>query len=176
MCKYFSGCKTKQQLKVRFKTLIKENHPDNGGDLETMQTINAEYDRLVKILPDIPGSETEMRDEKEKFARKPEPEKTETDFTDLSDAVKQAIARATQIPGIEVEVCGSWVWVSGNTYAVKNTLKEIGFRFSGKKKMWYFHEEIEGRKYFKRKREMDMGSIRSKYGTETMYHREVCLG
>lgn len=172
-CKYFKGCKTKQQLKVCFKVLLKENHPDNGGDLRTMQDINAEYNRLVDILPDVPGSEKEMARKTEKTAKTEQ--NADTDFTDLPDSVKLAVARATQIPGVSVEVCGCWVWVSGNTYAVKETLKEIGFRFSCKKKMWYFHEETEVSHKYRKHREVDMGEIRAKYGTETMRHKSVCL-
>lgn len=46
MAKYFKNVKSYEDLKGQFKTLLKANHPDNGGDLEQMQEINAEYDAL----------------------------------------------------------------------------------------------------------------------------------
>ena len=40
--------------------------------------------------------------------------------------------------GLTVEVCGEWVWVSGDTKPHKETLKSAGFKWSPKKVNWYF--------------------------------------
>ena len=48
--KYFRGCNSLQELKKEYKKLLKINHPDNGGDLVTMQEINAEYAKLEKVF------------------------------------------------------------------------------------------------------------------------------
>lgn len=40
---------------------------------------------------------------------------------------------------IEIELVGSWIWVSGNTYPVKEQLKEAGIFWAGKKKKWYLN-------------------------------------
>lgn len=42
--KYFKNCKTLKELKDTYKKLLKENHPDNGGDLEVMKEINVQFD------------------------------------------------------------------------------------------------------------------------------------
>jgi curved DNA-binding protein CbpA len=42
--KYFSHCKTIEEVKAPYKELAKKNHPDRGGDTEIMQRINTEYD------------------------------------------------------------------------------------------------------------------------------------
>lgn len=47
--KYFTKVKSYEELKETYKKLLKENHPDNGGDLEKMQEINAEYDVMFRI-------------------------------------------------------------------------------------------------------------------------------
>lgn len=52
MAKYFKNVKNFEDLKGQFKTLLKANHPDNGGDVEAMKEINAEYDALFKIWKD----------------------------------------------------------------------------------------------------------------------------
>ena len=39
--------------------------------------------------------------------------------------------------GIEIEVCGSWVWVSGDTKPHKERLKALGFCWHSKKHCWY---------------------------------------
>lgn len=46
---YFKNIKSLEDLKNQFKTLAKANHPDAGGNAETMKVINCEYDQLFPI-------------------------------------------------------------------------------------------------------------------------------
>lgn len=48
--KYFMNCKTLDDLKREYRRLAMIHHPDVGGDVETMQAINAEYDNLFPAL------------------------------------------------------------------------------------------------------------------------------
>ena len=50
--KYFKNITSYENLKEQFKKLLKENHPDNGGDVEKMKQINVEYDAIFKIWRD----------------------------------------------------------------------------------------------------------------------------
>lgn len=68
MSKYFKNVESYKDLKEQYKKLLKENHPDNGGDLETMKEINAEYDVLFKIWKDRAEVNNDLAEE----------EKTET--------------------------------------------------------------------------------------------------
>ena len=43
---YFASIKSFDELKARYRALAMQHHPDRGGDLATMQAINAEYDAL----------------------------------------------------------------------------------------------------------------------------------
>lgn len=52
MAKYFKNVKSYEDLKNQYKGLLKENHPDNGGDVSKMQEINVEYDALFKVWKD----------------------------------------------------------------------------------------------------------------------------
>lgn len=52
MTKYFKNVSSFENLKSQYKVLLKENHPDNGGDMEKMQEINVEYDVLFRIWKD----------------------------------------------------------------------------------------------------------------------------
>ncbi len=52
MAKYFKNVKSFDDLKNQFKALAKKNHPDAGGDVETMKEINCEYDALFVIWKD----------------------------------------------------------------------------------------------------------------------------
>ena len=49
MANYFKNIANFDDLKSQYRTLLKANHPDNGGDAETMKEINAEYDTLFVI-------------------------------------------------------------------------------------------------------------------------------
>ena len=66
--KYFKNCKTLKELKDTYKKLLKENHPDNGGDLEIMKEINVQFDSAFPIF----------RDQAVKEAAEPEEVKKET--------------------------------------------------------------------------------------------------
>ena len=50
--KYFKNVKSLEDLKTQFKTLARKNHPDAGGNAETMKEINCEYDALFPIWKD----------------------------------------------------------------------------------------------------------------------------
>ncbi len=39
--KYFKDCATIDEVKVRYKKLAKENHPDAGGDTATCRRLTA---------------------------------------------------------------------------------------------------------------------------------------
>ena len=53
MAKYFSNVNTLEELRKQYRDLLKKYHPDNvNGSTEATQEINAEYDRLFKMLKD----------------------------------------------------------------------------------------------------------------------------
>ena len=58
MSKYFKIINSLEDLKKQFRELLKANHPDNGGDAETMKEINVEYDALFPIWKNRTESET----------------------------------------------------------------------------------------------------------------------
>jgi hypothetical protein len=63
--------------------------------------------------------------------------------------------------GLEVELCGLWVWVTGDTKPHKEELKAAGFKWSPNKTAWYY----PGVPSFNRTpRTMD--DIRSMYGSQ----------
>lgn len=50
--KYFKNVKSFEDLKNQFKKLARANHPDAGGNADTMKEINCEYDALFPIWKD----------------------------------------------------------------------------------------------------------------------------
>lgn len=57
MAKYFKNIKNLEDLKAQFKALARKNHPDAGGDFETMKEINCEFDALFPIWKDRHNAE-----------------------------------------------------------------------------------------------------------------------
>ena len=47
--KYFNKIKSFAELKESYRSLIKANHPDNGGNAETMKEINVEFEAAFRI-------------------------------------------------------------------------------------------------------------------------------
>lgn len=143
---WFSGCSSLDELKAEYKRLCKIHHPDLGGDLRTMQDINAEYDRSVSLF--------------EKDSKK----------ADEAVALREVLESLVVLQGITVELCGCWLWVTGKTFAVKEQLKSLGLFFSSKKSAWYWRPADEG---YKRKRTLPLDAIRLKYGSKIFASKEM---
>ena len=50
MQNFFETCRTLEEVKALYRTLAKEHHPDKGGDLATMQTINNQYSKAIATI------------------------------------------------------------------------------------------------------------------------------
>ena len=146
--KYFTSCKTLDELKAEYRRLSMRHHPDRGGDTATMQAINNEHDAVFEILKAQHNADADA-----------EHQTTETaeEFRDIIDALMQ-------LPGLTVELCGRWLWISGDTKTHKDALKAAGCRWSNSKKKWYWHHAEDGQRW--RKGNYSMNHIRSKYGSQ----------
>ncbi len=147
---YFTHCTTLEELKSEFKRLAFENHPDRGGDTATMQQINAEYSRMFDLLKD-----KHRNANGEMYTASTPTDEAPEEFIEI-------ISRLIRIPKIVVELCGSWLWVSGNTKPAKDTLKELHFSWSANKSAWYYHHGA----YFKRGKKKTLDEIRIMYGSQ----------
>ena len=149
--KFFQNCKTLQQLRAEYKRLAKIWHPDlQGGDCATMAQINAEYDRLSAILPEQSANGEQYQPE----------------HRDAPEVFRAAVMAVINLAGIKVELCGSWLWVTGNTKEHKEIFKAAGYRWSQNKAAWYWHEgeyRRTGKKHY------TMDEIRLRHGSESVY-------
>ena len=119
-------CSSVDELKRVFRALALQNHPDRGGDLETMQEINVLYQKLLKNFDNSTNASgfTYHYDEQKE--------------NKLMDLFLKIIN--LDLEGLIVEIIGSWLWVSGEkTFTFKKKLKELGLKWSKNKKSWYFH-------------------------------------
>lgn len=151
MNNYFENVKSVEELRKRYRELLKEHHPDNGGNEDTMKQINAEYDRLFAILSREKQSDRENTDYDEKAKN------------DENNAFKTVINAIISF-NMKIELIGNWIWCF-DCYAYKDRLKELGFKYAPKKKAWVWHYGEYKRHY---KGEISLEDIRIRYGSKTV--------
>lgn len=161
---YFKNVNTLEELRKQYKELLKKYHPDNpNGSTEATQEINAEYDRLFKVLKDKHESKQTSTD-----GAKANFNANKYDF-EADEKLREVLQKIINFANINIEVVGCWLWVDGGTYPYKNELKALGFKWASEKKKWYFHTEAF-RKRSKRKLSMD--DIRNLYGSTEVQTEE----
>lgn len=148
--KYFTNCKTAEELKKEYRRLAKELHPDLGGDTEEFKVMQNEFEKMWERLKNV-----HKNSEGETYTK----ESTET-----AEEFIHIIEVLTPLKDILVEICGSWVWVSGNTKEHKDILKELKFKYAHKKQAWYYHTEPYKKKG---KRELTLDEIRDMFGSHS---------
>lgn len=116
-----SGDVSPEIVKKAYRRACAKFHPDrNPAGEEMMKAVNAAYEALKEHVGSVAKSEN------------PEYEANYDD--DLNDALNAII----DLEGLIIEICGAWVWVSGNTKEHKDALKAAGYWWAAKKKAWYF--------------------------------------
>ena len=85
----------------------------------------------------------------------------------IADIINK-IAKLLDSDEIEIEIVGSWLWISDDSKQYKNEIKEAGFRFSGAKKMWFYCCKTE---YKASKTNIDIDKLRLKYGSEILKNK-----
>jgi hypothetical protein len=142
---FFKECLSLDEAKREYKRLALLHHPDRGGDTATMQEINRQYEEIMKNpFFDFCNAKQEARE----------------DFIKFPEIIDKIIRF-----DITIEVCGNWIWLSGNTYEYREELKKIGFFFAPKKTMWYWRPK-DFKSANNKPKEMDY--IRSKYGSDVI--------
>ena len=157
MNQYFKDVNTLEELRKQYKNLLKKFHPDNGGSEEAAKQINTEYEHLFKILKNKHDTQQQNTASGNESAYSKNMYDWEND-----KAIREMLEKIINFDGIEIEIIGAWIWVSGNTYIHKKQLKEYGFKYASKKKAWYFHTETFRKTSHKK---LSMDDIRNYYGT-----------
>lgn len=135
---------TYEDIKKAYRIACSKYHPDrNPAGLEMMKLVNSAYQSLSDYVADGVSGDSDFLNE-------------ETLGDELNAALNAVIGL-----GLTIEICGSWIWVSGDTKPHKDILKASGYRWAPKKLMWSFcgGERTSSRGKF------SMDDIRSRHGS-----------
>ena len=145
---------TREELNSQYRKLVKMYHPDLNRDRDTtedMKQINAEYEYICENLDTIYRFSTR---EGKRYTNK----NSNFAFREYMKIINDIV----RYNNIKIELIGSWLWVSGDTLPIKETLKNYGFGWSHNKKSWYKHFEPFTKKTSTR---YTMNELRNMFGS-----------
>ena len=158
--KWFNNPTSLEELKKQYRQLAKVHHPDLGGNTADMQQINAEFD---KLYAELKKAESTKHSTGATHTSNTTHTGTATTASETAAQFRAIIEQLIVLDGIEIEVIGSWLWLTGKTYEHKDAIKALGFKWAKSKKSWYFHFEP----YRKTSRKtFTMSELRDLYGSE----------
>ena len=84
--------------------------------------------------------------------------------------MNELINKLKDFKEIKIELIGSWLWITGNTFNIKDNLKELGFFYSKNKKAWFYNNsnKKKGIGFYK-----DLDEIKKRYISKEIELKEV---
>lgn len=151
--RWFNNCRSIEDVKMEYRRLIKKYHLDISGSdtTEQMKEINAEYNKAFELLKNVHKTASG-----ETYTAKTETRETPEEFKHIMEVL-------LTLEGVTVSLIGSFIWLSGLTYPHKETIKELGFRWSSGKRQWYYTKDTRKRTGSN----LSMDKIKERYGCET---------
>lgn len=152
--KWFKDVSTLDELRKKYKQLVIKHHPDNSGSDEAVKEINSEYDVLFKKLK----NNYEQSDSYQQTTNR-----QRQSYDSVKDIkIREMIVKLSWFQGLVIELCGVWLWVTGDTKRYKEELKKLGLHYAPQKKCWYIHWD----EFVKHgTKSSSMSHIRTKYGS-----------
>jgi hypothetical protein len=141
-------------LKKEYFKLAKKYHPDAGGTTAQFQNLQSEYEVLLNKL--LAGSKlTEDQKANELI---------------IDEAIRAVIDQLIGLEGINIELIGKWLWISGNTYPVKEQIKKAGLMPIKKQgKFYWVYKGVESSGRGK----LTMEEIKARYGSQKVDIKEL---
>jgi hypothetical protein len=126
---FFHGFTSVNEIKKEWRRLCFLHHPDVGGDTATMQQVNRQYHEALSRANGQTAAGGDGKDHTYYYNQEREQA--------VMDKVDELLQK--KLAGIEILLVGTWVWVTGDTRPVKDSLKEAGLSWHSKRGMWYWH-------------------------------------
>lgn len=135
---------TLEIVKTAYRKACSKYHPDrNPAGTEMMKMVNQAYDALREYDYEHPIN-------------------TDDAAANYGDELNDALNAVINLR-LNLELCGAWVWVTGDTKQHKETLKAAGYKWAKKKVAWYFRP-ADYKSYSRGKYSLD--DIRGKFGSK----------
>lgn len=141
---YFAELKTVEAIKLHYRKLAKEHHPDLGGDPETMKEINSQYHMVLKSCD---GQKSDGHSYHYK--------------QDVEEEIMMKLQELLKLRSLDIALIGFWIWVTGDTKKNKEALKSAGLKWHSKRKCWYYKPKDWKRSYHSNN---DLSELADKYG------------
>lgn len=155
MKKYLEEMRKSQslaELKKIYKKYVMILHPDLNPGKDTtaeMQELNNVYEKIFASLKDSELGKQAKDREKFNFDEVPK------DFINL-------MYKLIKFKNIDIDIIGNWIWISGDTYKIKEELKSLGFNWSKKRRKWYYSGSSQSLHYKQSNKSYE--EIKSVYG------------
>ena len=160
--KYFKDVSSIETVKKDYHTLCFKYHPDinKSVDIDIMKQINSEFDYAIKLAYNNHNKKAK---------------KTIKFNSEFENHFKTIINSIVNINDINIKIVGSWLWVGGETYTIKDQLKQLKFRWSSNRKMWYYAPKNNGFKPTNRYRSnfKKFSDIENYYGSQQIEKEKV---
>lgn len=155
MNNYFTGCKCIEEVKSIYHKMAIMLHPDKPtGNTQAMQDLNNQYDSAFMMLKDTHKS---IKEGSEPYYTASTPtNEAPSEFRDI-------ISTLINLKGIDVELCGRWLWITGDTKSHKDILKSFGCKWCNTKQAWSWHFAEDSCRGRGRK---NLDTIRNLYGSQ----------
>lgn len=156
---YFDLVTTLEELKKEYRKLCFELHPDRNLDRDTtaeFQKMQAEYEKKFAEVKNVfknANGETYTKENNE----------TPEEFEEI-------ISKVIFMQGVDIDIVGTWIWLSGNTKEYKEIIKDLKFRWSKNKSAWYYHTGT----YFKKsKNDYSLDELKEMFGSQKVRNEEL---
>lgn len=166
--KWFENVDCVEVLKAQYRKLAGKHHPDVGGNTLDMQEINREYEILFEKYKDIHAGVDKETGNRTVYESQKKTAEVASDFIWI-------VNELFKLDGLDIEMCGRWIWIGGNTMKHREQLKKLGCAWSPKKKLWSWHYPEDSAIRYKGRKEWSMNKIRSYFGSEMVGKQEEKL-